>query len=211
MAVGDAVPAEVQDAIEDALGDELPDGVTLPDLGDLSDLSDGELPPMPAMGSRNCSAVIEGDVSASWSEPQNAGTRLISYWFTDAERDFMGDDDEFTFIINCSGGDGSISLTTAGESGPDQIPQAPGTYELTQGAGFMGGGDSDVLSLMVNLNGFEGVLAVAEGGGTVTISEFDDDSLAMVIDAELYDSLAEMAGTDPVAATLHLEQTITRS
>lgn len=183
----------------------LPPGVTLPDV---SGVSLPELPDMPGSGDGSCSVEVTGDVEASWGESQNVASAMVSDWFTEAQRDMLGD--SFTLLFNCEGdGDNSFSLISSNAAGNGEIPHAPGTYEISGGAGLFGA-EGDLWTVLIGLDGTDTNWSVAEPGGTLTISEFDDDTIAFEFDAPLYDSLAEMAGTDAQAAHITVSMTYTR-
>jgi hypothetical protein len=172
------LPDDLSDiTLPDDLSDiTLPGGVTLPE-----DITDLTVPDMPASGDGSCTVDVTGDVTTSWSQDQNVGSVLVSEWFTETEREMLGD--SFSILLNCVGdGDDSLSALTTGVATADNVPQAPGTYELTGGAGMFGG-EGDLWSLLLSLDGTDTNWSVAEPGGTLTVTEFDDDSIKIEIDA----------------------------
>jgi hypothetical protein len=215
---GATLPDDVEDILDDVtLPDDLTD-VTLPDdLSDTTlpggvtlpeDITDLTVPDMPASGDGSCTVDVTGDVTTSWSQDQNVGSVLVSEWFTETEREMLGD--SFSILLNCVGdGDDSLSALTTGVATADNVPQAPGTYELTGGAGMFGG-EGDLWSLLLSLDGTDTNWSVAEPGGTLTVTEFDDDSIKIEIDAPLYDSLASMGGTPEQSAHLTASLSFTR-
>lgn len=212
------VENQIRDQIEVAIGASLPPGVTVPDLDDLEeltgislpddvdDLDDMSLPDVDfdPVGSGSCSVDVTGDVSASWTEQQNTSSALVSEWLTDEQIGFFGD--EFSLLFNCVGDGGSLSVFTASGVTPEQIPQAPAEYPL-RGGGLVGD-EEHLWSLLLTLDDSDTNWAVAEPGGTLTVVEYDDDSIEIEIDAPLYDSLARVTGspeqTAQMTASLHV-------
>ena len=192
----------VEDVLDDVDGldvSELLDeaGVDLDEL-DVDEL-DLDLPAMPSVGGGECSVRVTGDKQAEWSESQNVSTASISYWYGDQERALLGDD--FTWLVNCSGvGNDGLSVFT-GDVTADQVPMAPGTYDLPPGASLFGGSTSGPFIVMLVLADSETTWGIAEPGGTLTIDEFDEGRLRFTVDAPFEDSLANLGSEE---GTLHL-------
>jgi hypothetical protein len=202
------IPEDLADVTipEDLSDITLPGGVTLPE--DLTDLSVPELPDMPESGDGSCSVEVTGDVSSSWTQDQNVGSALVPNWLTDAERDFLGD--TYSLLFNCSGeGGDSLSVFTTSSATPDNVPSAPGTYQLTGGGGMFGA-EGDLWSVLITLAGTDTNWGVAEPGGTLTVTEFDDDSITIEIDAPIYDALASIMDAPEQSAHLTASLTFTR-
>jgi len=185
-----------------ALEDLLPGGSLPADLGDLPDIE------MAAAGDGSCSVTLTGSVEASWGEQQNTGSGMVSYWFGDMERSLMGDG--LKIIANCTGDDGSnFSLLSSNEADETSVPHAPATYELTESGGLLG--SSGLWSVLLTVAGSDTVFRIADAGGTLEITEFDDDTLRFVVDATVEDSFAEFTGASTDPAQLHVEFTLTRT
>jgi hypothetical protein len=84
---------------------------------------------IPNAGGGSCQVTIAGDVSASWSEQQNLGSTLVSYWFSAAQREaYEMSEDEQYFVINCKGDAGQLSLLSVGDTTAADIPMGPASY-----------------------------------------------------------------------------------
>ena len=72
------------------------------------------------------------------------------------------------------------------------IPQGPGTYALTSDEAATG---SDLFAVLMTLEDSETNWRVSDPGGTLTITEFDDDSITGSFEFPMEDALAELTGT----------------
>jgi hypothetical protein len=200
------IPEELGDiTIPDDLGDitlpeELGD-ITIPDLDELTDMT---VPEMDAIGGGTCSVSLTGAHNAEWSAEQNTGSGLVTYWLTEEQRGVWGD--SLSIIANCTGeGESNFSLLSSSESDESSIPMAPGTYELTPGGALGGNG---VWSVLMTVDGFDAVFGITEPGGTLEVTEFDEDTFSFVLDAPVVDTLASMTGGNEEPSQLHVEYTL---
>jgi len=165
----------------------LPDDDAVSDAGDSG--SEASLPPVPEYGDGSCDVSVTGDKQVEWSGGGTLADVGASYWYGDVERDLGLDG--FTIILNCGGDDGdSLSFASVSTADESSVPQGPGTYQLTTST------DSDLFVVLLQLVDSETNWRVADPGGTLTITEFDDDSIAGTFEFPMEDSLAEISG-DP--------------
>ena len=185
-------------SLPDEFEDLLPGG-TLP--ADLDDLPGAE-----AQGSGSCSVALTGGHTAEWGEQQSTSSGVVSYWFGDTERSFWGDG--FTIVANCSGdGTTNFSLLSGADADESSVPMAPGTYELQPGGPL---GSNGLWSILMTIDGNDALFGITEPGGTLEITEFDDDTFAFVVDATVVDTFASMTGGSEEPAQLHVEFTMDR-
>jgi hypothetical protein len=223
---------DAADRVEDALGGTLPGGATLPDdiddilddvtipeelsditlpeelgditIPDLDELSDISVPEMEAIGGGTCSVSLTGAHNAEWSDEQNTGSGLVTYWLTEEQRGVWGD--SLSIIANCTGdGESNFSLLSSTEADESSVPMAPGTYELTPGGALGGNG---VWSVLMTVDGSDAIFGITEPGGTLEVTEFDEDTFAFVLDAPVVDTFASMTGGSEEPSQLHVEYTL---
>jgi hypothetical protein len=158
-AQGSAAPGSTDDAGDSA-------AATLP----------GGAPDLPAAGGGSCSVTVTGDVSASWTQPQDMGSLLVTYWLSTSEREFldMTSGDE-SFLMNCKSDQGSISLYSTNDTTAAQFPMAPGSY-VVAASGILGGGDAGQVSALVTIG--EDTLWRVPEAGTFNITTFDGHKFA---------------------------------
>ena len=195
---------DAADRVEDALGGTLPEelgDITIPDLDELSDIS---VPEMEAIGGGTCSVSLTGAHNAEWSDEQNTGSGLVTYWLTEEQRGVWGD--SLSIIANCTGdGESNFSLLSSTEADESSVPMAPGTYELTPGGALGGNG---VWSVLMTVDGSDAIFGITEPGGTLEVTEFDEDTFAFVLDAPVVDTFASMTGGSEEPSQLHVEYTL---
>ncbi len=197
------VPEQLDDllpggSLPESLDDLLPGGTLPADLGDLPDSE--------AQGSGSCSVALTGGHTAEWGEQQSTSSGVVSYWFGDTERSFWGDG--FTIVANCSGdGTTNFSLLSSGDADESSVPMAPGTYALEPGGPL---GSDGLWSILMTIDGNDALFGITEPGGTLEITEFDDDTFAFVVDATVVDTFASMTGGSEEPAQLHVEFTMDR-
>jgi hypothetical protein len=150
------------------------------------------VPPAPSSGDGSCDVTVSGDKQAEWSGGGTLADVGVSYWYSDAEKGIVGD--AFGVILNCvSDGVDSLSIVSGSTADEASIPQAPGTFQLTPDGGPSG---SDLFAVLITLEDSETNWRVADPGGTLTIIEFDDDSITGTFEFPMEDALAEISG-DP--------------
>jgi hypothetical protein len=157
------------------------------DVGDAPDVP----PPAPSSGDGSCDVQVTGDKQTEWSGGGTLADVGVSYWYSDAEKELVGDG--FGIILNCSSdGVDSLSIVSGSTADEASIPQAPGTYQLTSDGASTG---SDLFGVLITLEDSETNWRVSDPRGTLTITEFDDDSIAGSFEFPMEDSLAELTGT----------------
>ena len=150
-----------------------------------------DLPAAPSSGDGSCDVQVTGDKQTEWSGGGTLADAGVSYWYGDAEKEIVGDG--FTIILNCvSDGADSLSIVSGSTADEASIPQAPGTYQLTSDGASTG---SDLFGVLIALEDSETNWRVSDPGGTLTITEFDDDSIKGSFEFPMEDSLAEFNGT----------------
>jgi hypothetical protein len=205
---------DVRDQVEDALGGTLPGGEPLPDdvddilvdvtIPDLDDLAGVSIPEMAAVGGGSCSVSLSGAYDAEWSEEQNSGSGLVTYWLSEEQKGILGDG--LSIIANCTGdGDSSFSLLSSTEADESSIPMAPGTYDLEPAGALEASGPWSILMVV---DGAEAIFGITEPGGTLEVTEFDDDTFSFVLDAPVVDTFASMTGGSEEPSELHVEYTL---
>lgn len=164
------------------------------------DESDDDAPDVvvaPSSGDGSCDVTVTGDKQVDWSGGGTLADVLVSYWYGDAERELVGD--SFSVLLNCVGDDGnSLSIFSSSTADESSVPQAPGTYELTSEGASTG---SDLFGVLISLVDSETNWRVSDPGGTLTITEFDDDSITGTFEFPMEDSLASISG-DPSEGTI---------
>ncbi len=149
----------------------------------------------PSSGDGSCDVNVSGDKQAEWSGGGTLADVLVSYWFDDAAREVMGDG--FTILLNCTGDDGNaLSIFSTPAADESNVPQGPGTYELTVDEFTDDGAlvESDLFGLLITLVDSETNWRVADPGGTLIITEFDGDSITGTFELPMEDALAEITG-----------------
>jgi hypothetical protein len=181
---GDAqVAAEDDDDGGEDGDDRTADGGTADDVGELT------VPQFDVVNDGTCSVSVTGDKQADWTGGGTVADVLVSYWLTDEEAEFLGDD-TFTILFNCTGPSGdSISIFNGQGGTADTVPQAPGTYPM-QG-GFAEGA---VFASLLTLADSETNWGITDDGGTLEITRFDDERIAGTFTAPMEDTLAELSG-----------------
>jgi hypothetical protein len=162
---------------------------TAAEESDDADVAD--VPAAPSSGDGSCDVKVSGDKQAEWSGGGTLADVGVSYWYSEAEKEIVGD--AFGVILNCvSDGVDSLSIVSGSTADEASIPQAPGTYQLTPDGGLSG---SDQFAVLITLEESETNWRVADPGGTLTITEFDDDSITGTFEFPMEDALAEFNGT----------------
>jgi hypothetical protein len=156
-----------------------------------------DVPAAPASGDGSCDVQVTGDKQTEWSGGGTLADVGVSYWYGDAEKEIVGDG--FTIILNCvSDGVDSLSILSGSTADEASIPQGPGTYQLTSDGASTG---SDLFGVLITLEDSETNWRVSDPGGTLTITEFDDDSITGSFEFPMEDALAEISG-DPSEGTI---------
>jgi hypothetical protein len=128
------------------------------------------------VGGGSCEVKITGDVTASWSEQQNMSSVLVTYWLDSADREMLDmAADDASFLINCQGDAGHLSLTSAGSPTTADFPEGPGTYVIAA-AGILGGGESGQASVLLTI-GDTTMWGVSEPG-TLNVTALDGSKFA---------------------------------
>jgi hypothetical protein len=207
---GDSVGAEstvdqsqegsVQDAVEPAS-----------DGGDSKPASDG--------GDGGCSVDVSGDVTASWTGPDDISSVGSDYWMSDDElreayETFALDDDPpfdearttgqpiFTILLlNCAGDDGnSVSLYASDASSYADVPEAAGTYPLVGGIDPPPATFSALFSLEL---GDDSLFRTDDAGGSVDITEWTDDRLSGTFQFGIVETFSDAPRAATVTGTFH--------
>ena len=131
---------------------------------------------LPAVGGGSCSVSLTGDVTASWTDTQDLSSVLITYWLGASERAVLKlPDGEESFLFNCQGEAGQLSMYSTGDTTSAQFPKAPGTYVIPKG-GILGGGEPGQASMLLTL-GEDTFWRVAEPG-TLNITTLNGSKFA---------------------------------
>jgi hypothetical protein len=185
----DAGDAGTADPGDDAADDDAGDDSAGDDEADLT------VPQFDVVNDGTCSVSVTGDKQAEWTGGGTIADVLVSYWLTEEEAEFLGDD-AFTILFNCTGPSGdSISIFNGQGGTADNIPQAPGSYPL-QG-GFAEGA---VFASLLTLTDSETNWGITDEGGTLEITRFDDERIAGTFTASMEDTLAELSGEESEGA-----------
>lgn len=164
-----------------------PDGTSVDESAE--EPSEGEGPePLPVIGEGSCRVVVTGDKQVEWTGGGTAGDIAASYWFTDEDREFFGD--EFILLMNCDGAGGSLSLLTGPNANESNVPLGPGAYTLTSSGASVG---DDLFGALVVLTDSETNWSVMEPGGTLEITRFDQSGIAGTFEFPMEDSLASIS------------------
>ena len=83
----------------------------------------------PVGGAGTCKVTITGGLTASWDSTQSKASAIVSYWLSPASHKVLSPTGE-SFLMNCDGTDGSVSLYTANGTTAAQFPQAAGSYVI---------------------------------------------------------------------------------
>jgi hypothetical protein len=139
-------------------------------------LSDGAPVDMPAAGGGSCSVNVTGDVTASWTQPQDMSSLLVTYWLSTSEMEFLDmPAGEVSFLMNCKSDQGTISLYSTNGTTAAQFPMAAGSY-VVAASGILGGGGAGQVSALVTI-GKDTLWRVPEPG-TFNVTTFDGHKFA---------------------------------
>jgi len=169
-------------------------GLVATTAGSVTTVGDGTTATSTATVGGGCTVEVTGDVSTSWTGPNDVSAFTTDYWYTEDELEqqfgIFGDPtagtfDEvfgaggpiFTFFLfNCTGPNGeAMNLTVSADATRADFPFGPGTYAITGGV-FSGdemGADEFAVLFAPNDTDFWGL----DGTGTVTIAEWDGSRL----------------------------------
>ncbi len=141
-----------------------------------------------------CTVEVTGDVTTSWTGPNDLSAFTTDYWYTEEELEqqfgMFGDTTEGTFdevlaaggqiftffLFNCSGPNGElVNLSVSTNATRADFPFGPGTYAITGG---MFSGDemgANEFSMLFAINDTD--VWGLDGTGTVTIASWDGSRL----------------------------------
>lgn len=146
-------------------------------------------------GAGGCEVSVTGDVTESWTGPDDLSAFTSDYWYTEEELrqqfDFLGLGAERTFedltaagepvftffLFNCSGPGGElVSAFVSDATRRSDLPMGPGEYVIASG-GLLGAADAAPaeFSVILGISDVESVWATE--GGTFTIEAWDGESV----------------------------------
>ncbi len=148
-----------------------------------ADSSTGPGLSMALAGGGNCSVKITGGIEKSWTQQQTTATLLVSQWLKPADREVLSlKAGEASFIFNCEGAAGSISVMLGGGTTEQQFLEAPADYVIAPGT-IGGGAPAGQMSLLVNLHD-DASWTVSEPGA-FNITTFGDGKVGGTFEATL--------------------------
>lgn len=154
-----------------------------------------ETVPTGSGGAGGCQVSVTGDVTESWTGPDDLSAFTSDYWYTEEELrqqfDFLGLGVERTFedlmatgepvftffLFNCSGPAGGLfSAFVSDATRRSDLPMGPGEYVIAPGGlfGAAEGGPAE-FSVILAISDVESVWATE--GGTFTIEAWDGESV----------------------------------
>jgi len=161
------------------------------DEGDDGDAvaSDPSIPNLPTINDGSCSVDVTGDLETSWTGGGTAGDHLISYWLDDDQREFYGD--EFGLLLNCVNGGDMLTIMSGTNASEETVPMAPASYQVTPEEL-----DDRLFAVLVTLSASQTNWGVAEPGGTIELTRFDEDRIAGEFELPMRDTLAQFNEVD---------------
>ena len=141
-----------------------------------------------------CGVEVTGDETANWTASGGVAAVNTEYWLTPEQKEFFGDG--FYFIVACDGGGngGYLGILAGSGATSSSVPFRPATYTLTPADSTFGGaGPDSSLTVLLTLDGDDGVWGVSEPG-TIRITEFDADGISGSVTFTATDVLAGVTG-----------------
>lgn len=149
----------------------------------------------PPSATGGCEVSVTGDVTESWTGPDDLSAFTSDYWYTEEELrqqfDFLGLGAERTFedltaagepvftffLFNCSGPGGElVSAFVSDATRRSDLPMGPGEYVIASG-GLLGAADAAPAEFSVILGISDVETVWATEGGTFTIESWDGESV----------------------------------
>ena len=176
------------DTTADTTADDTTDDMTA-DTTEDSDDDDGD----GGGGGGECSVDVSGDKTASWTQPGGIMALNMDYWLSEEMKETFGED--FYFIVNCSGDEGSITFIGGELANEETVPFGPNTYVLNPSDSALGTNETDPIIMMFTLTDSDTNWGVAEPG-QLDITAFDDDHIAGTFEFTATDVLYELGGVE---------------